>query len=366
MRREHLAVLCSGWLLLACDRSPAAVSAPPDGAGRAACVKTSAPTRWVEVRAPADATLLTAPARVVAGAQAQGEVSAPYAARVVSVRVSAGQRVKKGDAIVEVVMPEVVEAAGQYIASGAQLAVHAARAAELAELQKERLVERARVFEQKARVAELEAEQAKATAVLRSAGVSRGRIPAVFERGIIALTAPVDGVVSGISAKPGEVRQSGSGPLATIVGQGDARVEARLAEPPPSDARLSFQLAGGRVFELAREPESMVVDPVDGTQILFLRLRQTTALQDGLRGTLHVAIDEPGVLQIPARALRSGAQGPEVLRRGPEGQPNPVAVKVLVSSGATALVAGLQPGDFVADNAGAWPADEGAEAQAGP
>ena len=303
--------------------------------------------RWVPVSAPQDASLLEAPAVVRAAAGASGEVSSSYRAHVERVHTQVGSRVERGDPIVDVLAPEVFEAAAAYVGSKRRLELHAERAEELERLRAEGLVEKSRVFEQRMLAAELQARRDEARAVLRAAGVNPQTADALARGGALTLRAPVGGIVVELDAQPGEIREAAAGPLARIRGEGSARVEVRTPGPWPAGDRAVLELTDGREIPLRGEPVAGVIDPDAGTHVHWLVPEEDRPLPDGLRGVVRLAAGA-GLWEVPAGAVLQQGTTSTVLRRRVGGVAQ-VEVVVAVSSGASALVRGpLQEGDEVA------------------
>jgi membrane fusion protein, heavy metal efflux system len=357
-RRTALA-LASVWLLACPDQEAAA---PPGEAAElspANASQASAVGRWVEVRAPRDSSLLELPAVVRAAPEASGEVSSTFLARVERVHVQVGSTVHAGDPIVEVTAPDVIQAAAAHVAASRRIAVHRERADALEALRDERLVDTSRVFEQHAALAELEAERDRALATLRAAGVDPRDAPRVARRGMLALRAPTAGVVAELDAVPGEMRAPGGPPFARIRGTAAIRVEVRTSGPWPEEVSATLHLPGERPVRLVPVPVASTMDAATGTRVHWLSPEDGPSLADGLRGTVRLAADA-NVWEVPAHAVGQTSDGAHVTRkRGSETKP--VAVEVITSAGASALVRGdLQGGDQVASTPG------GSEPPVGP
>ncbi|MFM2151710.1 MAG: hypothetical protein RL199_145 [Pseudomonadota bacterium] len=98
-----------GWLLgLSVAWHGTGESAPAPATSR------NASPRFVKARPAGDSPLWTASARLVAGPSDAPVVSMPVQGRVVSVRARAGDRLRRGDVLAEVVMPEVLKAAAEF------------------------------------------------------------------------------------------------------------------------------------------------------------------------------------------------------------------------------------------------------------
>ncbi len=321
------------------DETPAeVVEAPSTGAAQ-----------WQPVRRPSDAAILEQPAHVVADASSLGEIAAPVRARVARVHVRVGESVDAGDPVLDVVMPEVLEAAAKARGAAARIASHRARADELDGLRAEGIVQAGSAFEQRAAVAELEAERASALAVLRAASIDPREAAALLRDGVVTLRAPTSGVVRSLDATLGETREPGGEPFARIVGAGAARIEVRSGEPLPVGAEAAFEAPSGAITPLAGTPIASVVD-ADGATVTWFAPREDAPLAPGLRGRVRLTLAGEDLFELPAAAVvvAGGADGAAVHRRSDDGV-EVVSVRVVASSGATAIVRGpLREGDLVA------------------
>jgi hypothetical protein len=372
------------WLLIgslallgACtSRGPGGVApaAQPDsdafaGTGARSAGPVSLGARYVAAAAPSDHALLEGSGEAVAAPDAVGEVATTFRAQVVAVHVARGDVVRAGDAVVDVRAPDLVEAAVRLVASEASVRVVASRVGRLRQLHAEGLVEALALYEAEARAAELRSARAAAAATLRGAGIDPARAASVARRGLVTLRAPVGGVVSVLRATPGEVRDGGGEPYARIVGGRAARLEVRLAVPPPAGAGFVGETRGGSRIELGDRPLATLVAPADGSTMLWLPLPDEVTLAPGERVRVHVRLDpradEP-VSQVPLRALRpvpgtAWEARRALVHRRVGGRGEDVPVVVLSTSGTTALVRGLAVGDEVLADVSALlpPADEG-------
>jgi multidrug efflux pump subunit AcrA (membrane-fusion protein) len=311
----------------------------------------SASTRWAPVTRPTDLSIVEAPARVLTPPDASGEISPTFRARVVRVHVQPGERVEAGAPIVDVVAPDVLDAAAAYRSAGARVEAFSTRRTELDALRGEGLVERSRVFEVAAQLAEIEAERDRALAELRSAGVETREIGALLRRGELTLKSPVAGIVREVHAVLGEVREPSNEPLAIVVGEGRPRVEARFSGALPREVRFELVAASGERYSLAPTPESTLVVPEDGTTLAWFSLEDPAVLlSPGLSGRVRATTSGEGVVQVPAGALRGDGAEAIVVVRADGGEAREVRVVVLATSGTTALVRGegIAIGDRVA------------------
>jgi cobalt-zinc-cadmium efflux system membrane fusion protein len=324
----------------------------------------SASVPWVRARSAAGATLLEVPAKIITSPEVEGSVSAPSPARVMRVRVQAGQTVSRGGAVVDVVMPQLLEAAADVGGAEAKIEAWSKRMTQLEALEKEGLARLGDQVEAATQLAEARAVLERARATLLGAGLSLSDGKAMLAGdGVVALRAPVSGVVVEVDARPGEVR-SGPEPFARIVGRGELRVEARLGRVPDEDTRFSFVTIDGQKWGAKLVSQSPSVDPRDGTSLAWFTLSEKAALPAGTPGVVRMEPQGDGsIVVLPVRAVRLGAEGGQVYRRGREGLV-PMRVVVIASSVAEVLVRAapgdvLEEGAEVASDAGAVEAEEG-------
>ena len=331
----------AAWLTLAFTLS-SACEAPAETASEAVLREP----RWSTVTRPRDLSLLEAPALVVHSPEGEARVSASHTARIVRVHVRAGDTVEAGAPIVDVVMPAVLEAAARWMSVGPRRTLRSARRGELASLEAEGLVDRARVFEQDTELRALDAQQAEALATLRAASTTPQEASRSLRDGFTTLRAPIGGVVSEVMASIGEVRDVTGASFATIVVPVPARIEVRFAHAIPAEAALRFVGADGVSTALEPTPIASVIDPEDGTQRVWLAAANGAPLPTGLRGRVVVSLDETStVVEIDAAALVLVAGEAFVDKRAASGVER-IAVEVITASTTRALVrAALVPGD---------------------
>lgn len=314
----------------------------------------SARTPWVVARSSEGVPLLEAPAQVLPSPQGQAGVVPPYRARVVQVLVRPGDRVSKGQPLVEVVMPEVSTAAGAYAAASTRVDAYGRRKAQLDALKSQGLVRLVDVLEAETKMAEARADQQSAAATLRvaqiepaeAAGIVSGKRP-------VCLRSPIAGMVTAVGVAVGDSREPTGEPVVRVSGEGDSRVEARFSRPVDTE-NAAFELitSSGSHHPLAFVARAPVIDPRDGTISVWLIPEKGTLLQPGLTGRVVVTL--PGaahVSVIPARAVGLSAGRAFVVARR-NGKPERVLVEVIASSGAEALVKGIAAGEEVAADAG--------------
>ncbi|MBL8922384.1 MAG: efflux RND transporter periplasmic adaptor subunit [Myxococcaceae bacterium] len=321
-------------LLQGCEQRPV-VTAPS-----AAPAATSATTRWVESRSAEDTALLEAPARVLPSPEGVASIAPPLQARIVRVRVRPGQRVAAQEPIIDVLMPEVLHAAGDL--AGEQLKVEAftRRKSQLEALKSEGLVRLAELAEVEAQLATARADAQAARATLRASGVSDRQAEAlVTGDGVLSLRTPTAGLVTIVDVVPGEVRDPAGKPLVQIVGAGEGRLEARLPSTPAPGARFSF-LTGPLVLPIELVSVSPRFEPTDGARLAwFSAPADGGTLPIGATGRVRASADAAWRV-IPSRALLEQDGLVHVRQRTGEGW-TLVVVTVIARSGAEAVVVGL-------------------------
>ena len=325
----------------------------------------SARTPWIEARSTEGVPLLEAPAIVLPTPEGSAGVVPPFRARVVRVIVRPGERVAKGAALVEVVMPEVVQAAGAFGSAATRVDAYARRKAQLEGLKGEGLVRLTDVIEADTKLAEARADQQMALATLRTAGLQGADATRMLEgAGNVALRSPIAGVVIAVQAAVGDTREPTGEPLVRVAGEGPSRIEARCARLwPLGGARYELVASNGARYPVSYVSRSPTVDPRDGTIAAWFEPPPGERLPHGLSGRLLVTVEaKAGAAVVPARAvLLQGGQS-FVVAGGP-GKPVRRTVEVIASSGSESLVRGLSPGEVVAADAAL--AEEPAEADGG-
>lgn len=313
---------------------------------------TSTPSAWVEVRAPEDASLLELPARVVAASTSRARVDVPYRASVVSVSVQAGDEVAIGDPLVELRVPELLQAAAILSGTSAQIGSHRDRKTRLEELRGKGLVGTSDVFEVDSRIGSLSADRRLALASLKAAGITTEGRSELLRRGTLVLSSPVAGVVAELDAIPGDVVEPGES-LAQVLGRGLARIEIVHSGELPSEVSLEFIGTEGSRFMLAAKPIATAIEPGLGRTLAWYVPADGRELADGVRGRVWVRGESDELLEVPRRSLRLHEGKAWVAKREGDHVAE-VEVEVLRSSGSSALIrsAGLELGDQVAADVG--------------
>lgn len=309
---------------------------------------TSAKSAWVDVRTPEDASLLELPARVVAASTSRARIDVPYRATVVAVSVQAGDAVAIGDPLVELRVPELLQAAAILSGTSAQIGSHRDRKARLEDLRGKGLVGASDVFEVDSQIGALSADRRLALASLKAAGIEGDGRSELLRRGTLVLGSPVAGIVAELDAIPGDVVEPGES-LAHVLGRGQARIEVIHSGELPSDVALEFVGTEGSRFMLASEPIATAIEPGLGRTLAWYVPADGRELADGVRGRVWVRGKAEELLEVPRRSLRLHEGKAWVARREGDHVAE-VEVEVLRSSGSSALIrsSGLALGDQVA------------------
>lgn len=322
--------------LLACSQPEPRSEVMPEQA-------PSAETRWVHPVAAREAGMLEAPARVISSPNDTAQVCAPLSARVVRVHVHPGQRVGSGQALVDVVMPELLRAASVLRAAALRVQSWEKRRQIIAPLVEKQLAQAAELSDIEANLASVRGELESARATVRVAGESEKRAAALLEgNGVIALRAPFAGIVVASDAKIGEVREPSAGPLVELVkDDADLRVEARFMGTPPAGARFVW-IEPTRTLPLLLEQLSPHADERDGSRVGWLRANDARAsLISGTFGRVRMIPADDWVV-VSTRALRE-RDGVFVVQRKTNEGSRPVPVRVVQRNATEALVSGLAP-----------------------
>lgn len=327
--------------------------------------RPSSASAWVQPRAARGVPLTEAPARVLPSPEGAAVVGVPLRASVSRVAVRPGQRVKKGDVLMEVRMPEAVEAAGRYQAATLRREAYAKRREQLLALQAQGMARLAELAEAETQLAEAQADAQAALALLAVAGLGTADAAPVARGGPVPLRSPMEGVVTEVSAVLGETREGGGEPLVRVTGEGEALIEARFARALPAEARFELVFPGEAPLPLKEAGRAPAVDSRDGTTAAWFVPEVQRPLPAGLTGTVRVRADSlPDVRVVPARALLLESGRAELLVRTETGfRRKPV--EVVTTSGAEALVRGTGEADTVAADAEALLAAESATGGAG-
>ncbi|WP_295185167.1 efflux RND transporter periplasmic adaptor subunit [uncultured Brevundimonas sp.] len=209
---------------------------------------------------------LKLPGRVAFAPGAEAAVDAPLGGAVVRVHVGLGDRVAAGSALITVRSPD--GAASRADADAAGATVQAARAAE----RRDRTL-----FEQgwvsQARLDVTAAETRRAEAQHRAARARVGAFGAPGADGLTVVRSPIAGVVTRLSASPGQVLHEEALQVAAVADPG--RVELVFEAPPAAAAilkvgdRLESTVAGSRVMSGV----VVAIAPANANGVVVVRAR---------------------------------------------------------------------------------------------
>jgi len=338
--------------------------------------------------------------RVVASGQvmapARISLAALQLAQVVEVRVREGDRIRRGQTLVEL---DGAEAEAQVAAARAQLAQAQARLEQVrgtgarvaaeglrqAEVRAQQAEERLRRAEALAaggssseqelsdarRALDLARSQAAAAAAqalaagdagselkLAVAGLSQARaqlLLAEARRAQARLLAPSDGVVLLRACEPGDVVTAGK-PLLTLAADGDTRLSVQPDEKSlpllrvGQAARVAADAFPAEVFDAEVLSVAPSVDPARGTVEVRLRVARPPAfLRPDMTVSVNVQVSRrEGVLRLPAEAVRGPSDAAWALViAGGRAERRPLTLG-LRGQGAVEVTGGLVEGEWVA------------------
>ena len=339
-----------GLMLAVCLTVACGQAAPERESESAPVLAASSATRWVPAQPARGLSWLEGPARVLAAPNATAMVSVPLSARVLRVYVRPGQRVAQGEPLVEVVMPELIRAAGTLRAADIKLAALSQRYARLLPLLAEGLARAAEVADLEGSIAAARADRESARATLRSAGEPDARAAALVEgHGACILRAPAAGMVVSVSAQLGQVREPAGGPLLELVSDAAPQIEARFSVAP--EAQVSFEwLEPGRTIPLVLDAVSPRAGITDGTRMAWLHAAPGAPPPVlGVLGRVRMIAPQDWLV-VPNRALVKRADRYEVRVQKELGS---VALPVMLvrQSESEAVITGLAAGTLVAADA---------------
>ena len=343
IHRSHvLLAVAFGWVCGCAEKStpasPVEASGPTGAspANAAVDVQDRGSSAWAALRAAHGAELLDVPAQVLGSAAHRAAVMPAFRAQVLQILVEPGQSVASGAPLVVVRMPEVVRAAGAYVAAGLRWTAYNQRRDQLQTLRSEGLARLSDLAEVTASLSEASAAQREAQSVLQGAGLSPSEAGPLSESGgKVTLRSPIAGVVMQITASIGQMVEPSGAALLHIVGSGDTRIEARL--PSLDLATLRYELVTAqRSVPLTFLQRAPALDPRDGTAPCWFLPPTGAGLVPGQTGRLRVRIASPAndanpLWLIPTRALALGGEQARVLRLR-DGKTQTVPVVVLASA----------------------------------
>ncbi|HSK39621.1 MAG TPA: efflux RND transporter periplasmic adaptor subunit [Arenibaculum sp.] len=272
-------MLLFALLLTGCGRQHDGPSAPPP----------DLPTATVRVQAAESGTHLAT--EEVAGtvrAKLRAVLEARFSGRIQEMRVVPGQRVKRGELLVQIDAPEIQARLDQALAHRDQ-----------AELDFKRF---ATLMEQNA-VTRQEFDAVQAGQRIAEAAVTEAEAMLGYAR----LSAPFDGVITRKLADVGDLAAPGK-PLLELEDPAALRLEFDLPEGLIGRLKQGQQL-DVRVSDLAEAVQGVVVeiaptaDPASRTSVVKLDLPPAPGLRAGAFARVAVPVGESRVLRLPAEAV---------------------------------------------------------------
>jgi RND family efflux transporter MFP subunit len=284
----------------------------------------------------------------------QSAIAAQVPARIIEMRVRAGDPVKAGQVLVRL---DPRTAADQLATSQAQVAAAQAQleAARNDYERNRRLFEKQYISKAAMEQADVQfkAAQAQANATKAQAGV------ASTQSSFTTLTAPYAGIVAGVSAELGDMASPGV-PVMTIYDPTELRVVAQLpesyAQNLAADRPVRITLTGGaegpRTIDAARVTLLPTADPSTHTRQVRLTLpANAPGLAPGMfaRAALPLTLAEAARITVPVRSVVRRPEFSAVYVIDAGGRAQLRQVRLGRESGASVeVLAGLQPGDRVA------------------
>lgn len=331
----------AGCLLVSC-------AAPAPETESAPAAAPSAGTRWLSAESARASAWLEVPARAIAAPSDTALVGVPLSARVLVVRVRPGQQVAAGEALAEVVMPELIRAAGALRSAEIRLVGLQQRRERIAGLLAKGLALASELSDVDANIAMVRGEREGARATLRAAGEPDRKAAQLLEgSGAISLRAPIAGVVVQVNARLGEVREPSGGALVELVGDCDElQIEARFAAAPPDGVRFEW-VEAGRTLPLLLDRVSPHAAEQDGSRNAWLHVPagqpQPVA---GTFGRVRIVAPDDWLL-VPVRALLARG-GDWLVAVEDAGGSKLTKVTLVQRSSSEALIKGLAPGTRIA------------------
>ena len=293
-------------------------------------------------------TELKLPGRVAFAPGAEAAVDAPLAGAVARVHVGLGDRVSAGSPLVTLRSPD--GAASRATADAASASADAARAAETRDRS---------LFDQgwvsRARLDITAAEARRAEAELRAARARVGAYGAPGADGMTVVRSPIAGVVTRISAAPGQVLHEEALQIAAVADP--RRVELVFEAPPPAAAlirvgdRLESTLAGSS----AVSGVVTAIAPANEAGVVIVRARPDGVLPPAgsVLSARITAGAGTGALVVPLDAVQTIEGVPSVFVSEADAfRPHPV-VTGRTSDGRVEILSGLTGSERIA-GAGAF------------
>lgn len=346
---------CSGCEQTKADEPPPAAPAAPPGE-----LQLGAPPPFLKlapVQIASDAGIATATGKVAFNEDKVSRVGAPVNGRVTALLVQPGDRVKKGQPLIDIASPDVDAAVSDLVAAEADLAVTRKNLDRQKRLFAEQAVAAKDVQQAESDETKAEAGAARARARLEVLGIDPARAAAHATR--YSLRSPLDGTVVERPALQGmEVRSDAGQPLVTVADLSTLWVIADVYERDLGSVKVG-QLA---TVHVPAYPEAFsgkvvhvgdLVDPTTRT----VKIRIELPNQDGrlkpemfAKVTLQGVADAGGapVLSVPSDAVVSDGDSSAVIVAVGHGRFQKRTIEVgPEQDGRVRVLSGLSPGEKV-------------------
>jgi len=299
------------------------------------------------------AETLSLPGELVADPDKQASVASPIAGRLERVSFREGSRVKQGDALARLRVPDIARAKADQSASQAKALAARGNSERLDELSAKGLASEQEVLSARADRDALQAQSRAAAELLRAIGAG-----SESSDSLLTLRAPISGVVISRNAVVGQP-VSADQTLATIADLREAWFLARVFEKdlqrlkPGTRAEVRLNAYPERPFAGTVEYIGRQIDPIARTLTARIRIQNDSDLLSvGLFGIAFVetASQSAGrsVLVVPQTAVVNIADKPVVFVREADG--DFLLHEVVLGGhalGKTQIVSGLRVGESV-------------------
>ncbi len=330
--------------LCACVIALAAVLAPHTGAAQPAAATAPQPVAVRVVQPERRDFVRDSMQPATAEAFFEADLGAKVSGHVTELNVDIGTRVKAGQTLARISVPELVQA--RNAAAADVTALRSARERTAALVERKSVTERALI----------EAENRLDAAIAR-----QGEAEAQIEYTLIK--APFDGVVTLRTIDPGDMVYQASSPkgkaepLLRVAKVDVIRVKTFVPERdsvwanPGDAATVTFEALPGRAFTGAVARVAGVLDPATRTMLVEIDLQNADgAIRPGLYGQTRIALEAHAhALALPSAAVRMGDGGAYVLVAAPGDSVHRKNVALgLVDAQWTEIASGLDENDRVA------------------
>lgn len=325
------------------------------------------------VSAGSDAELVRASGSISADGDHSTPVLLPFSGQVLQVQVEAGQYVTRGQPLLQVASPELVDAHNALAMAKAQemAAAQQLKNAEASAMRQKAIYETAggAVKDYSQAQADLAAAEANMRAVQSSASAARDHL-AIFGKGsadgaisssnvpATVFRAPVSGLVADRSVAPGQfITAGGTTPILTITDPSQVWLIAQLPESEVANVRIGDEVAvmtpalPGRTFAARIDNIGAALDPATHR----LPVRATVRNADGaLKPQMFASfairrkLSNGGGVLVPARAIIHEGDGARVWLLGSRNLLYSRSVSIAdTEDGMTRVVRGLRSGDRI-------------------